>query len=85
MNDNKIDAPVTTWPQQQFIQPTPILTHPCIQTSQRFSSVSPNMPNFKPQQIPHSSESRISQLKRIFSSPNRLMSARYMRPHYSSM
>ena len=29
MHDNKIQAPVTTWPQQQFFNPTPILTHRC--------------------------------------------------------
>ena len=40
MHDNKIQAPVTTLPQQQFFNPTPILTHRCFlkQTSQRFSS-----------------------------------------------
>ena len=40
MHDNKIHAPVTTWPQDQCFNPTPILTHPCIlkQTSQRFST-----------------------------------------------
>ena len=40
MHDNKIHATVTTWPQEQFLNPTPILTRPCIlkQTSQRFSS-----------------------------------------------
>ena len=40
MQDNKIHAPVTTWPQQQFFNPAPILTHRCFHkhTSQRFSS-----------------------------------------------
>ena len=40
MHDNKIQAPVTIWPQQQFFNPTLILTHRCFlkQTSQRFSS-----------------------------------------------
>ena len=40
MRDDKIHATVTTWLQQQFLNPTPILTHPCFlkQTSQRFSS-----------------------------------------------
>ena len=38
------------------------------------------MPNFKSQQIAHSRESRISQLQRIFSPPNQLMSARYETP-----
>ena len=40
MQDNKIHAPVTAWFQQQFFNPTPILTHRCFpkQTSQRFSS-----------------------------------------------
>ena len=40
MHDNKIQAPVTILPQQQFFNPTPILTHRCFlkQTSQRFSS-----------------------------------------------
>ena len=40
MHNNKIHAPVTTWPQEQCFNPTPILTHPCIlkQTSQRFST-----------------------------------------------
>ena len=37
---NKIHAPVTTWPQEQFGNPSPILTHQCFHkhTSQRFSS-----------------------------------------------
>ena len=37
---NKIHAPVTTWPQEQFGNPTPILTYGCFHkhTSQRFSS-----------------------------------------------
>ena len=40
MHDNKIHATVTTWLQEQFFNPTPILTRPCIlkPTSQRFSS-----------------------------------------------
>ena len=40
MHDNKIHAPVTTWPQEQFLKRTAILTRPCIlkQTSQRFST-----------------------------------------------
>ena len=40
MHHNKIHAPVTTSPQEQFLNPTPILTHPSFlkQTSQRFSS-----------------------------------------------
>ena len=40
MHDNKIHATVTTWLQEQFFNPTPILTHGCFlkQTSQRFSS-----------------------------------------------
>ena len=29
MHNNKVHAPVTTWPQQQLFNPTPILTHPC--------------------------------------------------------
>ena len=29
MQDNKIHAPVTTWPQEQFFNPAPILTHRC--------------------------------------------------------
>ena len=48
MHDNKIHAPVTTWPHQQFLNGTAILMCPCIlkQTSQRFSSKK-NLPNFK--------------------------------------
>ena len=40
MHCNKIRALVTTSPQEQFFNPTPILTHSCIliETSQRFSS-----------------------------------------------
>ena len=40
MQDNKIHAPVTTWPQEQFFNPAPILTRRCFHkhTSQRFSS-----------------------------------------------
>ena len=40
MHDNKIHAPVTTWLQEQFFNPTRNLTRPCIleETSQRFSS-----------------------------------------------
>ena len=40
MQDNKIHAPVTTWPQDQIFNPAPILTHRCFHkhTSQRFSS-----------------------------------------------
>ena len=40
MHNNKIRFPVATWPQQQWFNPTPILTHGCFlkQTSQRFSS-----------------------------------------------
>ena len=39
-HDNKSHAPVTTWPQEQFGKPTPILTHGCFlkHTSQIFSS-----------------------------------------------
>ena len=48
MQDNKIHTPVTTWPQEQFFNPAPILTHRCFHkhTSQRFSSKK-NLPNFK--------------------------------------
>ena len=47
MHDNIIHAPVTSWPQQQFLNTTPILTHRCFHkhTSQRFSSKK-NLPNF---------------------------------------
>ena len=40
MHDNKIHAPVTTWPPPKWFNPMPTLTHPCIlkQTSRRFSS-----------------------------------------------
>ena len=40
MHDNKIQAPVTTWPHQQYLKGTAILMRPCIlkHTSQRFSS-----------------------------------------------
>ena len=40
MHDNKILAPVTTWPQEQLFKLTPILTHRCFHKykSQRFSS-----------------------------------------------
>ena len=40
MHDNKNHANVTTWLQEQFFKPTPILTHRCFlkQASQRFSS-----------------------------------------------
>ena len=40
MHDNKILAPATTWPQKQFFNATPILTHRCSlkKKSQRFSS-----------------------------------------------
>ena len=40
MHYNKIHALVTTWPQEQFFNPTQILTHSCIitETSQIFSS-----------------------------------------------
>ena len=40
MDDKKIHATITTWPQEQFGNPTPILTHRRFhkQTSQRFSS-----------------------------------------------
>ena len=40
MQDNKIHTPVTTWPQEQFFNPAPILRHRCFHkhTSQRFSS-----------------------------------------------
>ena len=40
MHDIKIHAAITTWPQQQWFNPTPILTHVCFlkQTLQRFSS-----------------------------------------------
>ena len=43
MHDHKIYVFVTTWPQGQFLPPTPILTHPSNlkQTLQRFSSASP--------------------------------------------
>ena len=27
MHDNKIHAPVTSWPKEQFFNPTPILMH----------------------------------------------------------
>ena len=39
-HDNKIHAPIAAWPQEQFSNSAPILTHSCIlkQTSQRFSS-----------------------------------------------
>ena len=40
MHHKKIHAPVTTWPQEQFLNSTPILTHGYFlkQTLQRFSS-----------------------------------------------
>ena len=40
MQDNKIQIPVTTWPQEKFFNPAPILTHRCFHkhTSERFSS-----------------------------------------------
>ena len=40
MQDNKIHTSVTTWPQEQFFNPAPILRHRCFHkhTSQRFSS-----------------------------------------------
>ena len=40
MHYNKIHALLTTWPQEQFFNPTQILTHSCIitETSQIFSS-----------------------------------------------
>ena len=40
MHDNKIHAPVTTWPREQFFNATAILTHRCFHqyTLQRFSS-----------------------------------------------
>ena len=31
MQDKKIHAPVTTWPQEQLLNPTPILRHRCFQ------------------------------------------------------
>ena len=46
MHDNKIHAPVTTWPHQQYLKGTAILMRPCIlkHTSQGFSSKK-NLPN----------------------------------------
>ena len=46
MHDNKNHANVTTWLQEQFFNPTPILTHRCFlkHTSQGFSSKK-NLPN----------------------------------------
>ena len=40
MQDKKIHAPVTTWPQEQLLNPAPILRHRCFHknTSQQFSS-----------------------------------------------
>ena len=40
MHDNKIHAPVATWPEEQLFKLTPILTHRCFHKykSQRFSS-----------------------------------------------
>ena len=40
MHHNKIHAPVATWPEEQFGNPTAVLTHPCLHkhTSQRFSN-----------------------------------------------
>ena len=48
MHDNKIHAPVATWPEEQLFKLTPILTHRCFHKykSQRFSSKK-NLPNFK--------------------------------------
>ena len=47
MHDNKIHAPVTTWRQEKFFNPTAILTHRCFHqyTLQRFSRK--KLPNFK--------------------------------------
>ena len=81
MHVNKIHAIVTTWLQEQFFNPTPILTHRYFlkQTSQRFSSK-------QTCQISNLNKSLIAgdhvylNCRRIFSPPNRLMSARYETP-----
>ena len=78
---NKIHVLVTTWPQEQFFNPTQILTHSCIltETSQIFSSKKTcQISNLK--KIAHSRDSRTFKLQLIFSSPNRLMNARYQTP-----
>ena len=47
-HDNKFHAPPTTWPQEQFCNPTPILTHDAfVNTHDKDFRVKKNLPNFK--------------------------------------